>query len=235
MDAIAQKPVFASVKLKEKISMTALIPCPERSLMSPSVPDLATIYHFPFEIAYWMSVRKDFLPEIKDVYCCIEYMHRSALDKVRPRLPGEDVAALMNKSFYTAVRKQVLEQQQADENDATLVVKALLSTLPLNKNIDPHALAETYMEIIRECLPSKLALSFARIHLRNTMTFAPTGKEFRDTLINAIRSLRELREAIMSLDDIAERTNNFEMGYPDEAKLHISESNQELQEAGDTL
>jgi hypothetical protein len=190
--------------------MGNLVPLQQTSLMLKSASELERTLYLPFLL--FADLPSEFLPELAGTFAAIQkmcWMIEAAIEDSKwtekYKASPEHIQFFLQSDFYQGLRLQLEGQQSADEDDAALVVRVLLSTLPINTNIDPQALAEVIMEVIREVRPTKLALDLARISLRNKMTFAPTAKEFRDTLMQTVESLARLHQAVLALAEKAER------------------------------
>lgn len=153
--------------------------------------------------------RDGILPELYPVFRVVELMHESTMMFANLNCSPDHVDWFLQSEIYRALCGLLRQDADAEERDVTLFIKTMLSTLRLNNNIDPTLLAETFVEIIRELKPSKVALYFTRISLRNKMTFVPTGKELRDTLQEAIGTLRTLKGMSESLPEMAQCERPF--------------------------
>lgn len=182
--------------------MSTVVPLRETSLTVPSAKELATIHRLPPDFEYFVNVPKNFLSELRDAYALLRYMHMSLrVNGLQWPCSPNNIASFLGSDFYLSLREQVEEQKAVGEDDAEVVVKVIISTHTLQQNVSPQVLAEVFMEIIRELKPSKLALHFARVSLRNNNTFVPAPREFRDKLIQAIKSIASLAEAVLCLSE----------------------------------
>ena len=177
--------------------MTSIVPINENSLNLPSAADLAATYiPDPTMYHYLVDVPVGFLPELRELCAALQYMTELVCGYVQFPCHPKAINHFLNSAEYRTLRDQLGNEEAASEEDAERVIKTIISSHILQQNISPRILAEVFMEIIRELGPTKPALHFARVSMRNSQTFVPSPKEFRDTLISAINSVSTLAEMI---------------------------------------
>jgi hypothetical protein len=180
--------------------MTSIALVQENSLTLPSGGELGVKYKLEPAYALLAEVPKDFLPDLCDMYAFMEHLLLSAQRSV-VQFPCslKTLEAFLDSAEYCMLRDQFGNKEVATDEDAEKVIKTIISSHSLPQNISPQILAEVFMEIIRELRPSKAALHFTRLSIRNRHTFVPSSKEFRDTLIQAMHSVSTLAEMTSSL------------------------------------
>ena len=181
--------------------MGAIVLSQGSSPVLPSATKLAAVNGLPSDFASMLELPKEFLPELRDIYAVIYFMQMSARNWTQFPCSPQEIGDFLESDSYAALWDQLKREEAASEDDFIKITKIILSTLSIPQTISPEILAEVYMEIMRELQPSKLALHFARVSIRNSMTFVPSGKEFRDALLLTIKSLATLKSAAMSLPD----------------------------------
>jgi hypothetical protein len=115
----------------------------------------------------------------------------------------EGVSHGLNLSFSA-------EQEPATVEQAAEVFRVIVSTTTLQNSISVEILLEVLMEIIAEESPSGLALNLTRKSIRNEMVFAPSPKEFRDSLLRA-RCLSLVRNGRQSGRRIAAASSHVQV------------------------
>jgi hypothetical protein len=174
----------------------------ESSFNNLSGKELAETYGVDANFHIFLDRPEWLLPEVGGIYTFVKYLVMSTIpNRLQFPCSPKRIATFLNSALYQSIRNQLEKQRPATDEDAERVIKIIVSTMPLQQNISPQVLAEVFMEIIREDKPSKLALHFARLSIRNGRTFVPSPKEFRDTLLQTIKSLKVLNEAVVSLPD----------------------------------
>jgi hypothetical protein len=179
--------------------MTSIAPKQENSLTVLSAGELAARYKLEPVYALLAEVPEDFLPDLCDMYAFMEHLLLSAQRSVQFPCSLKTLEAFLDSAEYRMLGDQFGNKEAATDEDAETVIKTIISSHSLPQNISPQILAEVFMEIIRELRPSKAALHFTRVSIRNRHTFVPSSKEFRDTLIRAMPSVSTLAEMTLSL------------------------------------
>ena len=180
--------------------MTAIVPTQKDLLTIPSAKELAVRYKVDSSYEYLVEIPEDYLPDLRGIYAFMDHLLSSATHQtVQFACSPNDLEAFVNSAEYRTLRVQFGNKEAATDEDAERVIKTIMSSHSLPQNIVPGILAEVFMEIIGELRPSKAALHFTRVSIRNRFTFVPSSKEFRDTLIQAIRSVSTLGEMTISL------------------------------------
>jgi hypothetical protein len=179
--------------------MTSIAPKQENSLTVLSAGELAARYKLEPVFALLAEVPADFLPDLRDMYAFLEHLLLSAQKCVQFPCSLKTLEAFVNSAEYRMLSDQFGNKEAATDEDAEKVIKTIISSHTLQQNILPQILAEVFMEIIRELRPSKAALHFTRVSIRNRQTFVPSPKEFRDTLIQTMHSVPMLAEMVLSL------------------------------------
>jgi hypothetical protein len=169
------------------------------AVLHGSSTDVAKLLGLPAHFQSLVDAPKNFLPEAIPFYSAIVYI-RQKLDWDDPTQRNVSLAdSFLNSGFYLDFSRQLAEQEPANVEHAAEVVRLIVSTTTLQKNISVENLMEVLMEIIAEESPSGLALNLTRKSIRNEMVFAPSPKEFRDSLLRLITSLARLVEEIEKL------------------------------------
>jgi len=163
-----------------------------------SPKEVAELLGLPAHFHRMMDLPENFLPEAATFYSAIFYM-RQELDLNPTHRILSLADSFLSSEYYLDFSRQLAEQQPVNVEHAAEVVRGIVSTTTLQKNISVEILMEVFMEIIAEESPSDLALSLTRRSIRNEMVFAPSPKEFRDFLLRAINSLAGLVEEIERL------------------------------------
>jgi len=182
--------------------MTSIAPIKENSLTLPSTADLAATYiPYPDTFHYLLDVPVGFLPELREIWEVLSYMSESVYGCVQFPCHPKAIDHFLKSEEYRTLRDQLGTEEAASDEDAERVIKTIIASHTLQQNISPPILAEVFIEIVRELKPSKAALHFARVSLRNGHTFVPSPKDFRDTLVNAMNSVSTLVEMILRLPE----------------------------------
>jgi hypothetical protein len=163
-----------------------------------SPKEVAKLLGLPTHFQSLVEVPKNFLPEARPFYSAIVYI-RQKLDWDPTQRNVSLADSFLNSGFYLDFTRQLAEQEPATVERAAEVVRVIVSTTTLQNSISVEILLEVLMEIIAEESPSGLALNLTRKSIRNEMVFAPSPKEFRDSLLRVITSLARLVEEIERL------------------------------------
>jgi hypothetical protein len=182
--------------------MTSIAPIPENSLIMPSATELSERYKLEPGYASLLELPKNFLPELIDIYAFLDHLSLSAERFAQFPCSSKAIDHFLNSAEYRMLCDQLGNEEAASDEDGEKVIKTIISSHSLPQNISPPILAEVFMEIIRELKPSKPALHFTRVSIRNSQTFVPSPKEFRDTLIKAMKSVSTLADKVFGLPEL---------------------------------
>jgi hypothetical protein len=144
---------------------------------------------------YLVEIPEECLPVLRGIYGFMDHLLHGIQFKCSPK----SLEAFVASDDYRTLCVLFSNKEAATDEDAEMVIKTLIASHPLPQNIDPQILAEVFMEIIRELRPTKAALHFTRISIRDGDDFVPSPKKFRDTLIRAEGSVQITAERIESL------------------------------------
>jgi hypothetical protein len=131
---------MASIALKQEDSLTL-----------PSAGELAVKYKLEPVYALLAEVPKDFLPDLCGMYGFLEHLLLSA-QRCVIQFPCslKTLETFLNSAEYHMLRDQFGNKEVATDEDAEKVIKTIISSHSLQRNISPQILAEVFMEIIRE-------------------------------------------------------------------------------------